>query len=427
MNVKLVYGVSFLFLLILTLSFTSAACSFCGSRPIQVCTVSDLNAVRNNLNVSYVQTCNIDLAGVSFPPIGTLQVAFRGTYDGNGYSIFNFSYHNDTGISVGLFAANNGTLKNVRLVNVNVSGEFTVGALAGANPGIINNSKIISGVVYGEGNDINHIGGLVGWNGNYNQLYDYTGVIENSYSVATVGNMQGVYTGGLAGINEYGATIRNSSSSGTVYGLGAVGGLVGASVGIIDRSYASGNVFGENSEANGCTNFSASNNCLQAGGLIGLNSLNGIVNRSYATGNVSGYDQVGGAFGKLFGVSTIENVYATGSVYGREGLGGLSGAYSSGQTSPGHYVAPVLRYAYATGNVGGWGDPFYMGGLVGWDIHNDGNVTSSYWDIQTTGQNTSFLGTGKTTSEMYNQSTYTGWNFASIWSINNGVDYPKLR
>ncbi|HPA94130.1 MAG TPA: hypothetical protein PLI39_09465, partial [Petrotogaceae bacterium] len=60
---------------------------------------------------------------------------------------------------------------------------------------------------------------------------------------------------------------------------------------------------------------------------------------------------------------------------------------------------------------------------------------NSFWDTQTSGAtstascNGTALGTGKTTAEMKNQNTYTGWDFTNIWAIdsskNNGYPYLK--
>jgi hypothetical protein len=323
-------------------------------------------------------------------------------------------------------AANNGTIANVRLQNVNVSGRVTVGGLVGTNTGLITNSSVLLGVVYAKGADSRHIGGLAGFNGNFNSVYtSYTGSIQNSHSNAVVGNLNTFYSGGLVGVNEYGATISNSSSSGDVYAKGAVGGLVAVSAGRIDHSYATGNVYGGENGNQGCLSFTPSP-CVEIGGLLGLNTINGIVNNSYATGAVRGYDEVGGLMGKTFSISSVENSYATGSVYGHEAIGGLIGTYSSGQIQ-GTYHFPLVYNSYSTGNVDGWGDPLYLGGLVGFDLHNDGRVTSCYWNTEESGQITSVLGVGKTTSEMYNQSTYIGWDFVKVWVINNSIDYPHIR
>ncbi len=425
MNSRSTLIISVFFLSILCISFASSLCTSC-YRAINVCTVSDLDAIRTNLNANYVQVCNINLTGTSFSPVGALGNPFSGSYNGKGYTISGFTYSNASGISVGLFAANNGTIANVRLQNVNVSGRVTVGGLVGTNTGIITNSSVLSGVVYPRGFDSRHIGGLAGFNGNFNGVYtSYTGRIQNSYSNATVGNLNTFYSGGLVGVNEYGATIVNSSSSGDVYAQGNAGGLVGTSAGKIDHSYATGNVYGGETSKHGCLSFNP-NPCVEIGGLLGLNTINGIVNNSYATGAVRGYDEIGGLVGKTFSISSVENSYATGSVYGHEAIGGLLGTYSSGQIQ-GIYHFPLVYNSYSTGTVNGWGDPLYLGGLVGFDFHNDGRVTSCYWDTETSGQSTSVLGSGKTTSEMHNQSMYVGWDFVKVWFINNGLDYPHIR
>jgi hypothetical protein len=61
---------------------------------------------------------------------------------------------------------------------------------------------------------------------------------------------------------------------------------------------------------------------------------------------------------------------------------------------------------------------------------NVGVVTHSFWDVETSGQTTSADGTGKTTSEMKTQATFTdaGWNFDDIWAIASGTNdgYPYL-
>jgi hypothetical protein len=76
------------------------------------------------------------------------------------------------------------------------------------------------------------------------------------------------------------------------------------------------------------------------------------------------------------------------------------------------------------------------GGLVG--ENEEGVVTNSFWDTETSGQFTSAGGTGKTTTQMRNITTFSGagWNIiavalnetnpAYIWNIVNGVTYPFL-
>jgi len=70
------------------------------------------------------------------------------------------------------------------------------------------------------------------------------------------------------------------------------------------------------------------------------------------------------------------------------------------------------------------------GGLVG-GIGPDGcTTTTSYWDTETSGMETSVAGTGKSTLEMTTLSTFeSDWDFSTpIWVINslNNNGYPYL-
>jgi formylglycine-generating enzyme required for sulfatase activity len=61
--------------------------------------------------------------------------------------------------------------------------------------------------------------------------------------------------------------------------------------------------------------------------------------------------------------------------------------------------------------------------------NQDGAISNSFWDVNTSGWPTSAGGTPKTTGEMKTKSTFTdvGWDFANVWHICEGVNYPKLR
>ncbi len=136
----------------------------------------------------------------------------------------------------------------------------------------------------------------------------------------------------------------------------------------------------------------------------------GTVSECYSTGRVSGSDSVGGLVGDNGG--TVSGCYSTGSVSGRESVGGLVG--DNGGTVSG---------CYSTGRVSG---SDYVGGLVG-RTSTSGRVLGSYWDVETSGQSTSAGGEGKTTAEMKQRATYTGWDFANVWDIVEGQSYPYLR
>ncbi|MFT4327012.1 MAG: hypothetical protein ACMXYK_05910, partial [Candidatus Woesearchaeota archaeon] len=56
------------------------------------------------------------------------------------------------------------------------------------------------------------------------------------------------------------------------------------------------------------------------------------------------------------------------------------------------------------------------------------NIVASFWDTQTSNQTNSSGGEGKTTAQMRQVSTFTGWNFTDIWSsVCDGWDYPTLQ
>ena len=58
-----------------------------------------------------------------------------------------------------------------------------------------------------------------------------------------------------------------------------------------------------------------------------------------------------------------------------------------------------------------------------------GFTATSFWDTQTSGRTVSRGGTGKTTIQMKTLATFTsaGWDFAYIWAICEGTNYPRLQ
>ncbi|ULO05930.1 S-layer homology domain-containing protein [Paenibacillus sp. 19GGS1-52] len=205
----------------------------------------------------------------------------------------------------------------------------------------------------------------------------------------------GSSVGGLVGINE--GTISNSSATGSVSGGDGVGGLVGDNPGTISNSYATGNVSGGDN----------------VGGLAGINV--GNISNSYTTEIVKGYNTVGGLVGRTMINNipcSISNSYATGSVNGNQYVGGLVGILD--------YFTSISN-SYATGKVNG---NQYVGGLVG--IKSGyATINHSFYDSDTTVQSDIDKGTGKTTAEMQNPTTFSDWNFSEDWYMFSG-QYPQL-
>jgi hypothetical protein len=106
----------------------------------------------------------------------------------------------------------------------------------------------------------------------------------------------------------------------------------------------------------------------------------------------------------------ISDSYALGNVTGTDSVGGLVGTNSGAITN-----------SYAAGAVAGTTN---TGGLVGEDATP--NVTMSYYDSDTTGQTDTGKGDGFSSAQMTTQANFTGagWDFTTIWQMNDGVSYP---
>ncbi len=135
----------------------------------------------------------------------------------------------------------------------------------------------------------------------------------------------------------------------------------------------------------------------------------------------------GGLVGYLTDEATITDSYARGDVHGGRRVGGLVGLATSGDGS-----SSWIYDSYSTGSVSGTGIPGEddeIGGFTGRSYTAE--VHDCFWDTETSGQSWSWDGTGKTTSEMKEETTFTdaGWDFTGIWGIDPTVNdgYPLLQ
>ncbi len=168
-------------------------------------------------------------------------------------------------------------------------------------------------------------------------------------------------TGGIVGA-MLNSTIRDCFSSGVVSGDFSVGGIGGRITGGF---------------AIGCYSI-ATTSCVLTG------------------------ERTGGLFGHALTAASITNCYSRGAVNGDNKVGGLVGELDH---------ASIDR-CYSTGQVTCLGDD--RGGLVG-SVGDSCAVTLSYWDTETSGQDSSPVGTGKTSEEMKYFYMYhgAGWDFVA--------------
>ncbi|MCX6773816.1 MAG: hypothetical protein NTY68_02340, partial [Candidatus Micrarchaeota archaeon] len=257
--------------------------------PYMITSCQDLQNMSANLGANYSLANNIDCAGftnidgLGFMPIGNSTNTFTGTFDGRNFTISNLYINRSAQDNVGLFGyISGGIIKNVGLINVNITGRDTVGGLVGStNYGLVTNSSS-TGTVNGR----DTVGGLVGY------LYSWlkSGVV-NSYSAGTVKGT-GNSVGGLIGVSAYPSVI-NSYSSCNVTGTNNVGGLDGFNNGgYRTNCYATGIVTGTGANVGGLlgSNAATVTNCYAAGLIISNNMGGGLVGSGSSTIYNSSWD-----------------------------------------------------------------------------------------------------------------------------------------
>ncbi|MFC1754167.1 GLUG motif-containing protein, partial [Thermoproteota archaeon] len=165
--------------------------------PYQVTNCSDLNETRDNLTAYYVLMNDIDCSatsgwnsGAGFDPIGNGTTVFAGNFSGDNYTITGLYINRGAETDVGLFGRiNDSVVKDVGLIDVNVTGMMYVGGLIGhARGGSIIDHSYADGTVTGT----TFVGGLVG-----NLYRSY--IVDNSYAAGTVSSSAG-FVGGLVGM-----------------------------------------------------------------------------------------------------------------------------------------------------------------------------------------------------------------------------------
>ncbi|OLS37915.1 hypothetical protein BTR22_05235 [Alkalihalophilus pseudofirmus] len=185
----------------------------------------------------------------------------------------------------------------------------------------------------------------------------------------------------------------------------------------VHATSANGSLFGSveyseirNLRIEGATVTGTINTSVLSGRCLGSNLTN-----IFVSGTVNGTNAIGGLIGwNVTPGSFIKNCYADVDVTGNYHVGGLIGNISRNETQ--------VDSCYAVGKV--HANFNNDGGLIA-TFGNSHQVTNSYYDTQTTGQNSSAGGFRRTTEEMQQQSTYVSWNFENEWLIED--DYPTLR
>ncbi|MBQ3220747.1 MAG: hypothetical protein IJB34_02145 [Clostridia bacterium] len=174
---------------------------------------------------------NIDLAGVTWMPIGNSSTSFNGTFDGNGFVISNLDVRMAGKSNVGLFGVTkNGEIKNVTIDNAKVVGRLNVGVVAGTPYTSKYTNINVTGNVEVDG--MAYVGTVGGKNAYANWTDVTVNVNEGSYVSANSvenGTAYRTYVGGVVGFNgEGGHEFKDITSNIDVYGSTCdVGGAFG--------------------------------------------------------------------------------------------------------------------------------------------------------------------------------------------------------
>jgi hypothetical protein len=433
--------------------------------PYQIATAADLlsiNADPNLLKKSFMLLNDLDLdpnlpGGQVFPD-AVIRAPFRGTLDGGGHAIRHLCIAAKKGSTAGLFAEFNGLAKDLHLTDVQISGS-QCGALACFTP----EATILRCSVTGKvSSSSGSAGGLIGEAWKAQVLYCESGADVSG----------GLNVGGLAGYAIPGAQIAQSRATGTVTGTSSVGGLLGydSGVTIVD-----------------CTSACKVMGVDQVGGLVGAASFQGVILRCDVQADVSGGSKVGGLGGSVSG-SQVAECRAAGTVAGNDSVGGLIGSawqvsirssasvchVTAQQTAGGLLGSTSTSLSvvdcYARGSTAG----SIIGGLIG--KHDEGvgfpaYLVNSYaacimqpvaqgqqapvvgglfgsrtlrnavpaeiacfWDAELsqarlgTGSGPACSGTGLTTKQMQQQSTFqqARWDLDRTWTL-PADSYPVLQ
>lgn len=235
-------------------------------------------------------------------------------------------------------------------------------------------------------------------------IKDFTGKFDGKkhtikglwISLSSIGNV-GLFANIQGSSDNKRASVSNlfvNISKKGITGGSSVGGICGSlSYGNIENCMVTGDISGGS----------------YVGGVVGRNNDNyyssSIISQCASSGNITatkGY--VGGILGYYYGSCSIKNCYSIANVKTEDSYS--SSVYGIGYSAENCYFA---------GTISDTGDVYPIG------VYN----TNSYYDSEKT--KISGKPGALTTKQMKQQASFQGWDFDNIWTIQEGVDYPKLR
>jgi len=387
--------------------------------PYHIATAEDLNNIRYYLTSSFVQTSDIDLGvapwneGEGWNPIGDYDfsnpnLSFRGNYNGNEYKILNMYINRPSESYLGLFGSTEECiLRNLTIEDYKIIGGAAIGGLVAISYNDNVTNCTVNGIIEGH----SEMGLLIYFFEGHN--------IENCHVKGEINSTGGGYIGGMISMCNADSIKNCSAEVAITADANFVGGLFGycIDIDIIDNCYSRSNI--------------SAGNCDSVGGFIGgylkINEpiivkycfSTGILNSNPSFNNIG----IGGFIGQIAGIeiASIQNCFSSVEVVGNDKVGGFIGRI---------YDYSDVESCYSTGQVVGNTN---VGGFIGSiDSLNTVTANNCYWDMETSGIDSSAAGEGRTTAEMtlpYSGNTYVGWDFINVWrddTANQNNGYPTF-
>lgn len=236
-------------------------------------------------------------------------------------------------------------------------------------------------------------------------IKDFTGKFDGKkhtikglwISLSSIGNV-GLFANIQGSSDNERASVSNlfvNISKKGITGGSSVGGICGSlSYGNIENCMVTGDISGYQ----------------YVGGIVGRNNDNyyssSIISQCASSGNIIATDdEVGGILGLKYGSCSIENCYSIANV---KAEGSYPDTYGIGKGAENCYFA---------------------GTISGTDVNRVYPIAYSYSNSYYDSEKTKISGKpgALTTKQMKQQASFQGWDFDKIWTIQEGVDYPKLR
>ncbi len=251
--------------------------------PYLIANYSDLRQATQKLNSVFKLTADIDLAGQRFYAIGSYAHMFSGKILGNDKIISNLTINCPSCTYLGFTGySKKGTLYNINLENINITGNDYVGGLSGH----ADNSSIFGSNVSGNVSGNKYIGLAAG------ALYNTSNA--KITSIIVEGNVSGVdYVGGIVG-NVYG----RSGDLGRISGINKGGKIVATGTKV-------GSVLGQN-EVLTCCGYVAIRNSALSKNTVTVNGST-VTSTDFTSYNGATYNNIS----DLNNINLVENVLDT--------------------------------------------------------------------------------------------------------------------